>query len=82
MDTAKIFTNGKSQAVRLPKPYRFEGDEVYIKKTPEGVLLIPKTQSTWDVWEENLKKYGEPFMPERSQPEMQQERGEIDEIYG
>jgi len=33
MEKAKLFINGRSQAVRLPKPYRFEGNEVYIKKT-------------------------------------------------
>jgi len=36
METAKIFTNGRSQAVRLPKAFRFNGNEVYIKKTSEG----------------------------------------------
>jgi antitoxin VapB len=43
MDTAKIFQTGRSQAVRLPKAYRFQSDEVWIRRTPEGVLLIPKT---------------------------------------
>jgi antitoxin VapB len=81
MDTAKLFNNGKSQAVRLPKFYRFEGDEVYIKKTLEGVLLIPKTQSIWNIWEYNLKKYSEPFMTERNQPQTQQHRAELDEIF-
>ncbi len=81
MDTAKLFTNGKSQAVRLPKIYRFEGEEVFIKKTPAGVLLIPKTLSVWDVWEGNLKKYDEPFMADRNQPEMQQNREGLDEIF-
>jgi len=74
METAKLFVNGRSQAVRLPKAYRFEGTEVYIKKIPEGVLLIPKDRSVWDIWEKNLKKYEKPFMNERSQPEVQQER--------
>jgi antitoxin VapB len=40
METAKLFTNGRSQAVRLPKAFRFEGSEVYIKKVDGGVLLI------------------------------------------
>ena len=44
---AKIFTNGRSQAVRLPKEYRFEGDEVNINKIGEAVILTPKTKS-WD----------------------------------
>ena len=81
METAKLFVNGRSQAVRLPKAYRFEGTEVYIKKIPEGVLLIPKDRSAWDIWEKNLKKYKEPFMTERNQPEVQQERAGLDEIF-
>ncbi|MFZ0614126.1 MAG: type II toxin-antitoxin system VapB family antitoxin [Desulfobacterales bacterium] len=81
METAKIFINGRSQAVRLPKAYRFEGHEVYIKKTPEGVLLIPKNRSVWDIWEKNLMKYDKPFMTERSQPEIEKERPGLDEIF-
>ena len=42
MGTAKIFLNGKSQAVRLPKEYRFSGSEVGIKKIGDIVLLYPK----------------------------------------
>lgn len=42
MKTAKIFKHGNSQAVRLPKEFRFEGDEVAIKRTAAGVLLMPK----------------------------------------
>ena len=56
MESAKIFINGRSQAVRLPKAYRFEGNEVYIKKISGGVLLIPKGQSLGDIWEKNLMK--------------------------
>ncbi len=80
MDTAKIFINGRSQAIRLPKAYRLKGKEVYIKKTTEGVLLIPKNDSIWEVWEKNLNKYNEPFLIERNQPELQQEREDIYEI--
>jgi len=42
MKTAKLFTNGQSQAVRLPKEYRFPGDEVGITKVGEVVMLYPK----------------------------------------
>ncbi|RQD56039.1 MAG: AbrB/MazE/SpoVT family DNA-binding domain-containing protein, partial [Desulfonatronovibrio sp. MSAO_Bac4] len=45
MDTAKLFFNGRSQAVRLPKAYRFEGKEVYIKKVSQGILIIPKDKT-------------------------------------
>ena len=51
METAKIFLNGKSQAVRLPKNYRFNSNEVNIKKVGEVVLLYP----TGDKWERFLK---------------------------
>jgi len=81
MDTAKIFINGRSQAIRLPKAYRFEGKEVYIKRTSVGVLLIPKDIAIWDVWEKNLNKYEKPFMINRNQPESQQERAGLDELF-
>ncbi len=81
METAKLFMNGRSQAVRLPKSYRLNGTEVFIKKTAEGVLLIPKDQSVWDIWEQNLQKHKEPFMEERNQPQNQQKREEIDELF-
>ena len=38
---AKLFRNGRSQAVRLPKEFRFEGDAVRVRRVPEGVLLQP-----------------------------------------
>jgi len=47
MKTAKLFANGQSQAVRLPKDYRFSGDEVGITKVGEVVLLYP-TGGTWE----------------------------------
>ena len=81
METAKLFANGRSQAVRLPKAYRFEGNEVYIKKIAEGVLLIPKNRSIWDTWTQNLMKYEEPFVEERNQPKTSQERAELDELF-
>ncbi len=80
MNTAKLFANGRSQAVRLPKSYRFEGDEVYIKKVSEGVLLLPKYVSVWDFWEKNLMEHDEPFMNERNQPKIQEREG-LDEIF-
>ena len=81
MDTAKLFINGRSQALRLPKAYRFEGSEVYIKKISEGILLIPKDKTIWSVWENNLKKYDKPFMTDRNQPKSQQERDGLNEPF-
>lgn len=42
MKTAKVFKHGNSQAVRLPKEFRFDGDEVLVKRSAAGVLLLPK----------------------------------------
>ncbi len=81
MDTAKLFINGRSQAVRLPKLYRFEGKEVYVKKVSEGVLLLPKDQTVWDAWERNLQKYDSPFMVGRDQPKTQQHREGLDDVF-
>jgi len=44
MDTAKLFQNGQSQAVRLPKEFRFAGEEVFIKKVGHTVILFQKNR--------------------------------------
>ena len=69
--TAKLFRNGRSQAVRLPKEFRFEGNEVRIRRVRNGVLLEPKITDVQE-WFRQLDKFrGEPFMPEgRMQPAM------------
>lgn len=47
--TAKIFTNGRSQAVRLPAAYRFDTKEVFIRKDPEtGDVILSRRPATWD----------------------------------
>ena len=47
--TAKLFPNGRSQAVRLPASFRFEGDEVYIRRDPEtGEVILSAVPSSWD----------------------------------
>jgi len=47
--TAKIFKNGRSQAVRLPAAFRFESDEVYIRQDPEsGDVILSRRPSSWD----------------------------------
>ncbi len=70
MKTAKLFQNGQSQAVRLPKDFRFEGDEVIIKRSGNAVVLIP-TNHSWDVLTGSLDKFSADFMTERNQPEQQ-----------
>lgn len=49
MHTAKLFMNGRSQAVRLPVNFRFDCDEVYIRKDPlTGDIVLSKRSGSWD----------------------------------
>lgn len=81
MESAKLFRNGRSQAVRLPKEFRFQGDEVFIKKVPGGVLLMPKETSMWDAWEESLHEFDTPFPEARRQPAVQQKRDGLTDLF-
>ena len=67
MQTAKIFKNGRSQAVRLPKDFRFSGDDVYIKKIGKMVILIPK-DDPWSSLINSLDRFTGDFMESREQP--------------
>lgn len=67
MKTAKLFKNGESQAVRLPKEFRFQGEEVFIKRAGSAVVLFPKAKS-WDVLLESLDRFPPDFMNGRDQP--------------
>jgi len=71
MDTAKIFLNGQSQAIRLPKEYRFRGTKVYVKRIGNAVVLIPE-QDSWQTLVDSLALFSDDFMAERRQPETQQ----------
>ncbi len=76
MDTAKLFQNGQSQAVRLPKEYRFKGDRVVIKKVGNAVVLLP-LDNPWQVLEEGLGRFSADFMPHRCQSRKQQRRAKF-----
>lgn len=67
MQTAKLFKNGRSQAVRLPKEFRFKGDRVFIKKVGNSVVLIPY-QRPWQTLFESLDQFSNDFMESREQP--------------
>jgi len=69
METAKLFTNGGSQAVRLPKEFRFEGtDEVCIQRHGNVVYLFPKDKAR-DIFLESLDMFTDDFMEDgRNQP--------------
>ena len=70
MKTAKLFQNGQSQAVRLPKEFRFEDDRVFVKKSGNIVVLIP-TKNSWDTLIQSLDKFSDDFMVDRKQPKVQ-----------
>ena len=53
MKVAKLFKNGQSQAVRLPKEFRFEGTQVFIKRIGNAVLLLPE-QNSWQILFDSL----------------------------
>jgi antitoxin VapB len=74
MKSAKLFRNGESQAVRLPKEFRFEGTEVLIKRVGSAVVLLPKAKS-WDTLVGSLAKFSPDFMNERAQPAPQSREG-------
>jgi antitoxin VapB len=62
---AKLFLNGRSQAVRLSQEFRFEGDRVRIRRTDQGVLLEPLIPNA-SSWFDELDRFNlEPFMPKR-----------------
>lgn len=67
METAKLFTNGRSQAVRLPKQFRFEGDEVFIKRVGDAVVLLPR--HGWGTLFAALDEFEPGFSITRDQPE-------------
>ena len=67
MQTAKIFINGRSQAVRLPKEFRFSGKDVFIQKIGKIVVLLPK-DDPWSSLVNSLDQFTDDFMDSRDQP--------------
>lgn len=61
METAKLFENGRSQAVRLPKKFRFSGDEVFVQRLGEAVILLPK-EASWQTFLDGLNGFSDDFM--------------------
>lgn len=67
MQKAKLFQNGQSQAVRLPKEYRFSGGEVHIKRVGNAVVLLP-IDGFWEPMLSALDMFSDDFMETRQQP--------------
>lgn len=73
LQTAKLFMNGRSQAVRLPKGFRLDGEEVFVKRVGNAVVLLPKSDS-WQTLYDSLPEFSQDFMVSRDQPELSQQR--------
>jgi antitoxin VapB len=69
MTVAKVFRTGRSQAIRLPKEFRVDAKEVYLKRTREGFLVI--TKDPWELFFEGVRELSDDFMKERVQPKLE-----------
>ncbi len=70
MRTAKVFQDGESQFIRLPEEFRIEAEEVYLKKTPAGFMVI--TRNPWELFYEAVEELPDDFMAEgRKQPPLE-----------
>ena len=76
MTTAKLFSNGRSQAVRLPKECRFRGREVCVSRLDDIVILYPPGKG-WDVLEKSLRHFTPDFMAHRDQPKQVERRRKL-----
>ncbi|WP_036043928.1 type II toxin-antitoxin system antitoxin VapB [Leptospira alstonii] len=76
MNRAKIFKNGDSQAIRLPKDYRFKGKEVYIRKDGDNVILTPIDDAVDRFWN-TVNNFSEDFTIDRNQPNDYDKRNRI-----
>lgn len=76
MMTAKVFENGRSQAVRLPKECRFNTDEVAVNRIGDIVLLMPKTNK-WSSFMQAIDMFSEDFMEDDRNTGNEQEREEL-----
>ena len=73
MMTAKVFENGRSQAVRLPKECRFNTDEVAVNRIGDIVLLMPKTNK-WTSFMQAIDMFSDDFMQDCRDGSLEQER--------
>jgi len=72
--TAKLFRNGRSQAVRLPAEFRFPGSEVFIRRSPAGDVVLSRRPESWDSFFELAKGVPAEFMSERGDGPPQKRR--------
>ena len=76
MMTAKVFKNGRSQAIRLPKECRFSSEEVVVNKIGDIVILLPK-QNKWDSFMRAIDMFSDDFMADGRARDIVQEHEAI-----
>ena len=76
MQTARLFINGRSQAVRLPKDYQFHGENVYIQKVGQAVILVPFDKD-WETFLHGVQSFSDDFMSEGRMQEQEQKRAKL-----
>jgi len=86
MQTAKLFMNGRSQAVRLPAEFRFDATEVFIRRDPLTGDVVLSSRKAWTSWDEflsqrDLSAVPEDFLRDRDQPSVQV-RSALDDSMG
>ena len=67
MKTARLFKNGPSQAVRLPKEFRFKGDSVFIQHVGDCVVLLPRDNDPWRTMFDAARRFTPDFLEDRDQ---------------
>ena len=76
MNRAKVFKNGDSQAIRLPKEFRFKGREVYIRREGNNIILTPIDDAVDRLWN-SLSLFSKDFKVERNQPKSSDKRDSL-----
>ena len=76
MNRAKLFKNGDSQAIRLPKEFRFKGKEVYIRREGNNIILTPIDDAVDRLWN-SLSLFPKDFKIERNQPKFSDKRDSL-----
>jgi antitoxin VapB len=80
MEKAKLFWSGRSQAVRLPKDFRFEGDEVRIRRRGSSVILEPVADD-WDWLDAIVGKLDDDFVQAVAEQPQQQDRPALEKLF-
>jgi antitoxin VapB len=74
MLTTKVFKSGNSQAVRIPKEYQLEGEELYINRIGNTIIIFPK-DDPWELFKKSLTEFSDDYLADgRNQPDTQKRK--------